>query len=738
MTRRFSRRLAAIGRHQLLQESIALTADISGALETMVKHGTTPTDATDEIVKWVFNNGAFDPEWYTANHPDVAALGMQAEEHYRRFGADMRRAPNAFFDAQPGLLEAGARPAPAPEGALVSAHELAGFGQHDAAIRYAEMHVPAEHTHTIDTLRANRSLSRGDTAGWLDHLNRYLEFYGAAPIQLVDGGQLLERLSTRSLPEVTSGPMVSVIMPAFNAADTVAHAAASILGQTWRELELLIVDDASEDDTWGVLQGIAASDSRVRIFRNKVNVGPYASKNTMLSLASGEWITGHDADDWAHPQRLEQHLGAILAFKAPPRASMQLMLRMLPNGALDRFTKISHFSVDGIARDAPISCMFQSSFLRDDLGCWDSVRFGADSELLNRAKKLLGDEFHRHEQIGMFAVSFEGSLTNHAVHGVSRTTGPSQIRRDYAAAWRRWHSDLAPGAPQHHRLLFPPQRGGERPFAAPAAALVPEVDAHRNHAALTGEGTDHIPVTLICSSKRPAFLQHIAAQICAQTHPALHVVFVAHGPGHDQEAVRRSFEGVASITVIDLPEADETLGAALNMALARCETDLVAKIDDDDFYGPNYVRASVAAYQFNGHDNVGIIGRTRAYCYVEDVDALFIRFDSKNSNRLRTRVFGGTIFWSRSRLQNQQFRDLPRAIDTAFFKDAQKKGVAIFSGEPEDYVHVRYSQLSEHTWKANVEDFLRPATKLADGLRLDLALSSQRSPGVAALPKHSP
>ena len=88
-------------------------------------------------------------------------------------------------------------------------------------------------------------------------------------------------------------------------------------------------------------------------------------------------------------------------------------------------------------------------------------------------------------------------------------------------------------------------------------------------------------------------------------------------------------------------------------------------------------------------------------------------------------------------MQNQQFQNLPRAIDTAFFKDALSKGVEIFSGEPEDYVHIRYSKLSEHTWKADSKDFLRPATPIASGLHLELAWSSARTPGIAELPKHS-
>ena len=84
-----------------------------------------------------------------------------------------------------------------------------------------------------------------------------------------------------------------VMMPAWNSEDTLEAAAMSILDQTWQNLELLIVDDASHDDTWAVMEILARRDERVRITRNKVNVGPYVSKNVALGHARGDWITGH-------------------------------------------------------------------------------------------------------------------------------------------------------------------------------------------------------------------------------------------------------------------------------------------------------------------------------------------------------------------------------------------------------------------------------------------------------------
>src|SRR5690606_13076944 len=113
------------------------------------------------------------------------------------------------------------------------------------------------------------------------------------------------RLAALGAEAPRSGPLVSVLMPAFNAERTLKTAASSILQQTWRSLELIIVDDASTDATWRIAQDIAAADSRVTVRRNTTSVGPYVCKNLMLNLVQGEYITCHDADDWAHPQRLE-------------------------------------------------------------------------------------------------------------------------------------------------------------------------------------------------------------------------------------------------------------------------------------------------------------------------------------------------------------------------------------------------------------------------------------------------
>jgi glycosyltransferase involved in cell wall biosynthesis len=104
-----------------------------------------------------------------------------------------------------------------------------------------------------------------------------------SPIQFRPGAEKrFYRLKSLPLRTIQDERRVSVIMPAFNSETTLAIAAGSILNQSWRNLELINVDDASTDRTWPILNKLASQAQRVCILRNSVNVGPYVSKDRAL------------------------------------------------------------------------------------------------------------------------------------------------------------------------------------------------------------------------------------------------------------------------------------------------------------------------------------------------------------------------------------------------------------------------------------------------------------------------
>jgi glycosyltransferase involved in cell wall biosynthesis len=106
-------------------------------------------------------------------------------------------------------------------------------------------------------------------------------------------------------------PLVSVVIPAYDAAAFLAEAVASVLRQTWRDLEVIVVDDGSSDGTGALADELAAGDDRVRVV-HQVNGGPSAARNAGIAVAQGEYLCFLDADDAFLPDKIERQLTFLL------------------------------------------------------------------------------------------------------------------------------------------------------------------------------------------------------------------------------------------------------------------------------------------------------------------------------------------------------------------------------------------------------------------------------------------
>ena len=115
-----------------------------------------------------------------------------------------------------------------------------------------------------------------------------------------------------------SMPLLSVIVPVYNAEKTVERCVSSILKQTYAPLELLLVDDGSTDGSYALLQGVAAQDERVRVFR-KENGGAASARNLGIEEARGAFFGFIDADDTIEPDMYERMMRAALSLPAERR-----------------------------------------------------------------------------------------------------------------------------------------------------------------------------------------------------------------------------------------------------------------------------------------------------------------------------------------------------------------------------------------------------------------------------------
>jgi glycosyltransferase involved in cell wall biosynthesis len=101
-------------------------------------------------------------------------------------------------------------------------------------------------------------------------------------------------------------PLVSIIIPCYNASEYVEEAIRSIIDQSYTNLEIIIIDDASTDDTLDVIKSI--KDDRVKIIECKENTKKVGAVNSALKLVNGDLVAFQDADDWSDPVRISEQV----------------------------------------------------------------------------------------------------------------------------------------------------------------------------------------------------------------------------------------------------------------------------------------------------------------------------------------------------------------------------------------------------------------------------------------------
>ncbi|PJN94744.1 hypothetical protein CNY89_12655, partial [Amaricoccus sp. HAR-UPW-R2A-40] len=277
----------------------------------------------------------------------------------------------------------------------------------------------------------------GADAVRLDRINRIYAGAGLAPLTLHDPARPLgiDNLATlpvapETAPETASEgdaaalPKISVIMPVYAAAETLRFALRGLLAQSWGNLEIVIADDFSPDDTVAVAEAIAAEDARVKVVRQTENGGSYAARNAALRVVTGDFVTTHDADDWSHPQKLALQ-ARFMAENPDVQGCFSDWVRVAPNMRAGWL-----FRPWGGYSSKNMSSIFLRRAAMEALGGWDPVRVGGDTDLLRRAEAIFGKEAIQRALPGTplaFALHAERSLTRASathvrtmLHGVRR------------------------------------------------------------------------------------------------------------------------------------------------------------------------------------------------------------------------------------------------------------------------------------------------------------------------------
>lgn len=163
-------------------------------------------------------------------------------------------------------------------------------------------------------------------------------------------------------------PRVSIGLPVFNGEEFLSYAIGSILAQTYTDFELIISDNASTDGTEAICREYAASDRRIRYYRNDRNLGAAVNFNRTFELASGEYFKWAAHDDMLAPEYLEQCVAALDAH--PDAVLCQTLVEQI--GEFGEF--LSNFDTSATGANSP----------------WPSERFGASVLTFHHAIDVYG------------------------------------------------------------------------------------------------------------------------------------------------------------------------------------------------------------------------------------------------------------------------------------------------------------------------------------------------------------
>ena len=207
--------------------------------------------------------------------------------------------------------------------------------------------------------------------------------------------------------------LVTIIVPVYNASKTIFDTIGSLINQTYNQIEIIVINDASTDDSLYKLQQI--DDPRLKIYNNNINCGTYISINIGLKLSSGKYILLQGSDDYSTIDRVQKMINIL------SNSNYKMCWSKWLRGKI-------------VQKNSPGNFMFNRSILYD-LGFFDNTRFGGDTEFIRRFKLRYKNKIYYINDILNIASIRKKSLTNS-----KQTAMNSSNRRNYLLTIYMYHN----------------------------------------------------------------------------------------------------------------------------------------------------------------------------------------------------------------------------------------------------------------------------------------------------------
>lgn len=184
-----------------------------------------------------------------------------------------------------------------------------------------------------------------------------------------------------------------------------------------------------------------------------------------------------------------------------------------------------------------------------------------------------------------------------------------------------------------------------------------------------------------------------------QTWKEKELIIILNKDSMDIDKWLKKAKNYPNVRVYQLHE-QAALGDCLNFGVLNSDYDIIAKFDDDDYYGPNYITNAMSVFE---DQNISIVGKSSVYIYFQNKKALIHVQGTENS--IADSVAGATLMFRKNVFYYVRFEKVNRAEDFFFIDQCQKEGFQIYSTDSYDFAVIRQNS-KNHTWKISDEDLM--------------------------------
>lgn len=199
-------------------------------------------------------------------------------------------------------------------------------------------------------------------------------------------------------------------------------------------------------------------------------------------------------------------------------------------------------------------------------------------------------------------------------------------------------------------------------------------------------------VSIVCCTNRPKMVDNILNNYQNQKYKNLEMIVMLQAPRNEFQRLKKKLEKIPGIYV-KRQLVKDSLGATFNKGLKFCKGEYIAKFDDDDLYGKNYLTDTIDAFYYTDAD---VIGKYGVFIFDEKTNTFYFR--DRGVNRYLQIVMGATIVAKKSVFEKVNFPDRTTGEDTGFLKKCLQYKYKIYSSNPFNWVLVRKAEEGFHTW----------------------------------------